>query len=321
MRSGPHSSGTLSVRLSRTLPRVGTLLVILAAVGLLAVSPIRASSWSASLSYAWGNGAVNCVFNASTPAVIVSATHLTGTGMGLGLEQVDERTPGGTTVATAVTSSVPWDPVNDSTSVWFDMNYSGTVPVTNATVPSHQDGVVQLNLDFGLTRNLSVPTHADQVFFTLSLSGWPWQGSQDNLALVVPVWSAFATSEHVVVGSSSSPTVESLSTASGQPLEYFTAGTSANGTTGAPIPVSAETTLTAGKATTTLTLGPGVSGASALTYQATLGIIPSTHVLGLPLYDYAAVAGGAGLVALVVGVSTGRIRRRPSDLTYVEESE
>jgi hypothetical protein len=320
MRSVAPAHGVASVRLSRALPRVATLLVILVAVGLLTVAPARAATWTSNTSYAWGNGTVNCLFNATAPAVAASATQRNGTGMSLALERIDERNSSGAPVATAVMGAVPWDPVNTSTGQWFVMNYTRALPVTNPSVPSQQYGTVNLTLDFSLIRNLSDPT-ARQVTVALAIDGWPWQSSQDRLALVVPIWSTFPGAEHIVTGSSTDSTVASVSTASGQTLESFTAGVSATANAGGNIPVSAQSTLAGGVATVTLTLGAGVGGATSIAYGATLSILPSAAVLGLPLYDYAAVAGGAGLVALFVGVGTGRLRRRPSDLIYVEESE
>jgi len=320
MRSVPLPRGTPRVRLSRTLPRVGTLLVLLAVAALVAVTPARAA-YSDYGPYSWSNGTVLCVFNDTQPSVTVSATDLNGTGMGAGLDQITELSPTGTTVANAVMSSVAWNPTDDSTATAFVMNYSESVPVMSPGTSSHVVGTVQVAVNFALNRNPTGAAQADQVAFELSIQGWPWQSTQDTLALVVPIWSAFAMTEHVVVGSLTSPRVESVRTANGQSLEYFEAGASANATGGSSVAVSAQTTITSGIATTTLTLGPGAGGASALTYQATLGITPSTRVLGLPLYVYAAVAGGAGLVALVVGVGTRRLRRQPSDLTYVEEPE
>jgi hypothetical protein len=319
MRSGP-SLGSPRARLSRTLPGLASLLVLCAVVSLLAVSPARAA-WGGAQSqpYQWTNGNVLCVFNATLPSVTVSADGVNDTGMGAGLDQINELSSTGATVASAVMSSVAWDPVNQSSSEWFVMNYSEPVNVIPASAPSAPAGTVLVTISFALDRSLANASLADQVGFQLTIQGWPWQSHQDTLALVVPIWSAFATTEHVVVGTSTSPRVESVRTSSGQPLEYFEAGTSASTGTGVPVTVAAQTTLTNGIATTTLTLGSGAGGASTLAYSATLGITPGTRVLGLPLYDYAAVAGGAGLVALVVGVGTRRVRRQPSDLTYVEE--
>jgi len=321
MRSVPFPNGSPSARLSRALPRTGTFLVLLAIVALLSVGSARAA-WSGSPSspYAWSNGSVLCVFNDSLPSVTVSASSLTGTGMGVGLDQLSELAPSNAAVASAVMSSVVWDPSNESSAQWFVMNYSQTVPVMSVAAPSHSVGSVQIALNLALARGSADASHADQVSFQLSILNWPWQSPQDTLALEVPIWSAVSTSEHIVVGSPSSTRVESVSNASGQPMEYFQASDSANGTSGA-MAVSAHTVVVAGKGSTTLSFGSGAGGSKAIAYQATLGITPGTRVLGLPLYDYIAVAGGAGLLALVVGVGTRRVRRRPSDLTYVEESK
>lgn len=295
------------------------LLVLLAVATLVAVAPARASAWPATQSYVWSNGTVICDFNASAPTLAVSASALSHSGMDIGLDQVLELTPAGTPVASATVGTVTWDPANDSSSQWFVMNYSQAVPVVSASMPSHQVGTAQVGLAFSLVRNLSLPSPADQVSYTLTIGGWPWQGSPDRLEFVVPIWSAFPSAEHVTVASAVSPTVQSVSSSTGQPLEYFTADTTAHSATGNTIPVTADTTVAGGTATMVLTLAPSASGASLVTYHATVGISPSTPVLGIPVYVYAAVGGGAGLIALFVGVATRQIRRHPSDLTYVEE--
>lgn len=322
MRSG-LATGLHCVRLSRTLRRAGALLIFFAIAGLLAVTPVRAM-WGGygPEAYEWTNGPVLCVFNGTLPVVTVSATTLNGTGMGAGLDQINEISPAtGQVVASAIMSSVEWEAQNASSSSAFVMNYSDSLNVTSPTAPAVTLGSTLVTLHFTLERAPTNPTQADQVTLQLWIQGWPWQSVQDTLALVVPLWSAFSATEHVVVVSPTTSRVESVRTSNDQPMEYFEASNSATTGTGATVPVSALTTLTGDVATTTLTLGSGAGGSSAITYQATLGITPSTRVLGLPLYDYAAVAGGAGLVALVVGVGTRRVRRGPSDLTYVEESE
>jgi hypothetical protein len=323
MRSGPAYRGTVRVRLSRTLPRVGTLLVLLGAVGVLALSPARAAYGGTDVeTYQWTNGSVLCVFNETAPTVTLSATGLHDTGLGAGLAEINEISPTtGTIIAVASMSSAAWEPEDTSDSQWYSMNYTQWLNVTSATTDGKVLGAAWISLNFSLARTPANTTVADQVNFQLVIQHWPWQSTQDTLALVVPIWSAFSTSEHVVVGSPTTPRIESVRNSNGQPLEYFQAGPSATSGSGAGISVTPQTTLTAGVAITTLTFGNAAGGASSLTYEATLDITPTTHVLGLPLYDYAAVAGGAGLVAFVVGVGTRRIRRRPSDLTYVEESE
>jgi hypothetical protein len=320
MRSVPHLRDTPRIRLSRMLPRVGTLLVLLAVVGVLAASPARAANWGQAVDpYAWSNGSVTCAFSSTLPSVTVSATGLNGTGMEAALDQVNEISPSGATIATGVVSGATWNPQNSSSTEWFVLNYTEQVTIVNATLPTQTLGLAWFTIQFALERAPPNATQADQVALQISVQGWPWQSPTDTLALVVPLWSAFPTSEHVVVASSTSPRVESVRTSNGQPLEYFEAGTSATTGTGVAVPVTSQTTVQAGIATTTLTLGRGAGGATQLTYQATMGITPSTRVLGIPLYDYAAVAGGAALVALVVGIGTRRVRSHPSDLTYVEE--
>ncbi len=323
MRRVPGPRRIPRPRLSRGLVGLGTLLVLLVGIALLAVAPARAAYGGEGMeSYSWTNGPVLCVFNATLPSVIVSASALSDTGIGAELSQINElNATTGSVVATATVSAAAWEGANDSTARWFVMNYTEWVNVSSVGQPVHAVGSAWVSIQFILSRPPTTAPEADEVAFQLTVQNWPWQAAGDRLALEIQTWSAYPTIEHMTVSSPTSQQVESVRTSTGEPLEYFLANSSAITETGLSIPVTPRTTIADGIATTTLTLGPGAAGSSALEYQATLGITLSTRVLGLPLYDYAAVASGAGLAALVVGVGTRRIRRRPSDLTYVEESE
>lgn len=309
-------------RLSRGLSVLGTLLVLMVGIALLAVAPARAAyGGEGTESYSWTNGPVLCVFNASLPSVVVSASALNDTGIGAGLSQIDElNATTGSVVATATMGSAAWEGANNSTARWFVMSYAEWVTVSSGGPPVHAVGSAWVSIQFVLSRPPTTAPEADEVAFQLTVQDWPWQAVGDRLALEIQTWSAYPTIEHMTVSSPTSQQVESVRTSTGEPLEYFLANSSAITETGLSIPVTPQTAIADGVATTTLTLGSGAAGSSALEYQASLGILLSTHVLGLPLYDYAAVGAGAGLVALVVGVGTRRVRRRPSDLTYVEES-
>ncbi|MCI4347738.1 MAG: hypothetical protein L3J97_03855 [Thermoplasmata archaeon] len=323
MRSVPLPNESPRVRLSRTLPRAGTLLVLAAVVALLAIAPVRAMPGGnpPPVAYSWNNGSALCVFNNSLPSVTVSAPGMMGTGMGAGLEQITELSAQGAPVADAVMSSVAWDPNDTSSATTWITSYGQAVPVFSTATPATPLGSVQVDLAFSLARAPANPAQAYQVSAQLSIQHWPWQSAQDTLALGLLVWSAYPNSEQVVVGSPTAMRIDSVSSSGGQSMEYFQASASASTSAGSPVAVTAHTTVTAGKGSTTLAFGAGAGGAASLSYQATLGITPSTHLLGFPLYVYAVVAGGAGLVALVVGAGTRSVRRRPSDLTYVEEAE
>lgn len=323
MRSVPLPNESPRVRLSRTLPRAGTLLVLAAVVALLAVAPVRAAPGGnpPPVAYSWDNGSALCVFNDSVPSVTVSAPGMAGTGMGAGLEQITELSTQGAPVAVAVMSSVAWDANNTSSATTWITSYGHVVPVFGTTTPATPLGSVQVNLVFSLARAPANPAQAYQVSAQLSIQHWPWQSAQDTLAVVVLVWSAHPNSEQVVVASPASMRIDSVSSSAGHSMEYFQASASASTAAGSSVVVTAHTTVTAGKGSTTLTFGAGSGGAASLSYQAILGITPSAQILGFPLYVYAVVAGGAGLVALVVGAGTRWVRRQPSDLTYVEEAE
>lgn len=322
MRS-ESTHGSSRVRLSRTRPHVGSFLVLGAVAFLLALSAVRAEpAGYGPEEYEWTNGSVLCVFNDSVPSVTVSAFDLNASGMVGGLAAVEEVSPTTeATVSVASMSSLSWEPENASSAAAYAMSYSEEVPVFTVGPSPTAAGVAGVSVTFTLDRTASSAAPSDQVSFQVSIEDWPWQSTQDTLALVVPMWSADAATEHLVVPSSSTARIESVSSSTGQMREYFEAGSTAETSTGTSVPVGVSSVETDGVATATLTLGSPAGGATGLTYSATFGIAPTTRVLGIPLYDYAAVAGGAGLVALVVGVGTGRIRRAPSDLTYVEESE
>jgi hypothetical protein len=318
--SSPHNPRP--PRRPRSLRWASVLCFAAAIVAVLSVAPAEAS-WSGGSgpSYQWSNGNVLCIFNASLPSVTVSASGRADSGLVAGLGQITELAPNGAVVARAATSAVAWDPSINSSATTFVMSYSQTIPVSSASSPAQNLGSVLVALNFGLPRSASTSL-ADQVSVALSITHWPWQNTtSDTLALILPLWPAVASSEHLVLASPNATRIDSVSSVSGQTLEYFQAGSWAQGPSGSSISVSALTTLSGGVASTILLLGPGAGGATTLTYQATIGILPGTSVLGLPLYDYLLVAGSAGLVTLVIGLGTRQLRRRPSKLTYVEESE
>ncbi len=312
--------GTPRVRLSRTLPRVGTLLVLLAVAALVAVTPARAAS-SDYGPYSWSNGTVLCVFNDTQPSVTVSATDLNGTGMSAGLDQIAELSPSGTPVTNAVISSVTWNPVDDSTATAFVMNYSDSVPVTSPGTPSHVVGAVQVTVNFTLHRNPTGASQADQVSFQLSIHGWPWQNTQDTLATIVPIWSAFTRRSTSSSGRSRVP----VSRASGRP-------TANRSSPPRPVPprtrrgflgrgLSPDNELPPPSRPRPSLSGRGSGGLSSLPTRPHWGLTraPGCSAFRCMITPPSRAERGWSPSSWAMG--TRRLRRHPSDLTYVEEPE
>jgi len=308
------------------------LLTTLAVVVLLGIPTAGAApalgrvSWS-DPGMSWTNGEVLCVFQPSAPEVAVSASDLANSGVTVAIASVEEVSSSGAVVATTPSSGFTWQVENRSTSLWYDESYSANLTVGPSATSVRSLGTVALRIDFllavsyveGATENLTAVT------MELSLSGWPWQASADHLVVFLSLVPSYPGTEHFETPASGSAMVTSVSNETGRSLEYFAAGTEATveGATGpsTATPVAPTWTIAPAAATVGLSVGTNVAQFSAMNYTAHVGIVLPASVAGLPLSDYLLVGGSAALIAAVVGLELRRVRRRPSDLIFVEEEE
>jgi len=318
-------AGALSIAAALS---VGLLLVVPSAAG----AP-RASAgigvvgaWTSS-GAAWSNGVVLCVFEPSAPEVAVSASNLANSGISVGITSVEEVSATGAVTGITPSDGMSWTVTNRTSSLWYDESYSAAVRVAPPASATATLGTVDLRVDFllpityveGVTENLSAVT------MQLSVSGWPWQASEDHLVVNLGLSPAFPGTEHFAAPTPNGSVVASVSNQSGRSLEYFAPGIEAvaQATTGPAqsTPVAPTWTLGAAGASLALAVGTSVAEFQTLNYTAHVGVFLPATVAGLPLSDYVVVGGVAALVVIVVGFGLRRARRSPSDLVYVEEEE
>lgn len=315
--SEPRSGGRIAFAVVGALALSVALLVTPATAG-----PVTASGWSL-VPISWNNGLVLCNFLSSQPGVAVSALSLAGTGLGIGASGMEEISPSGSVVASAPFSSQTWSPVNNSSGGWFDMFYSGQVPIlpTGATTPV---GTASARMDFILPSYAETPgQNLSAVNFTFSVSNWAWQHSGDSLRATISSWTSYPVSEEMHAGSAPGPILSAVSVATGQPLQYIIAPAFAvvTASSGAVSIVSAAPTvsLAGNNASVGVTFGNGSGSVRSLSYTSQVGIVLPRTLAGIPTY-YVVVAGSAGIAAtLSIAVTARRLRRAPSDLEFVEE--
>ncbi len=311
-------------------PTVGAILLALVVPVLLvpaaAASDGAVPGWTDG-AVSWTNGTVLCEFNPGSPGVTASSPALSQTGLSVGLSSIEEVNATGGTPAVASMYDATWLVTNLSSDDAFDLAFSSQVPlvdpVSQATV-----GSASVEVQFVLPAYAGADSGSvNQVTLEVGVSNWTWQASGDTLALLFPIAPAFPDHEQLIAPTAGGATVRSLSTQTGDPLETFTAATNAT-----VVPPGGPSTLVAAAPTftiqpelgfVTLAIGNASTGSfQSMNYTAVVNVVglPST-VLGLPLYDYALVAGGAGFVCVVVAAGVRRVRQRTSDLIYVEDDE
>lgn len=280
---------------------------------------------SPSASFGWSNGLVLCDFNLTSPSVAVSALDVSGSGLSSGVPEITEITSMGQAVAVASVANANWTVVNASTPDAFDLAYQAHVLLVAPSGPATRIGSVDVHIDYILAEYAaSNADNLSSVTAVLQISHWTWQGPGDRLVITLPLWPTFVHAEYLSSQSPAGPEITSSSNATGDPREYFLLSDDATATpaSGAPklVHVWPEVSLNPSFASVNLTVGSGAGAFTSLTYTALISIpLPST-VANLPLYEYVLVGGTATVVSIVVAAVTRRVRQRPSDMEYVEET-
>jgi hypothetical protein len=183
-------------------------------------------------------------------------------------------------------------------------------------------GSVAVRVTYSLNLSARGQSISNVVAMNLEIRDWPWQSSIDMLRATLSFSPAYNGTERLVTGGGPGSLFTSVSNRTGVPREYFVAGTQAaisGSATPAMIGVSSHLTLRSQTAQVSLTFGNQSEKFSSLNYSSIVGIVVTPVALGPPSYDYALVGGGAGLVALLVGIGVRQLRRRPSNLLYTED--
>ncbi len=294
---------------------VAAVAIVLVVLLLPSLAQAAAPAWADPPS--WGNGVVFCAFESDLPGLTASPASAIGTGLsvqGLSLQERD----GVRIVAWADFSASDWTVTNASDEDTFDLEYNASVPVVNATGGV---GAVTVGIDFVLPAYSGAdPAPANVVVMGMYLAGWPWQSGLDLLVLSVTLAPA-SSDEHLAYADATGGNVSSVANASGATIGAFLPG--AAGTVSVPgsppSSIAALSSATPNGTRATVTSSFSASGEyRTLDYASHVEInVPST-VAGLPVADYVLVGGAAAVIVAVVGLGGRRIRRRPSDLVFVE---
>ncbi|MGD0588328.1 MAG: hypothetical protein ABSA63_05990 [Thermoplasmata archaeon] len=300
----------------------GSVLLLLVPV---ATATAPSASWGIAPP-SWSNGLVLCEFSGTAPMVGVSALALAETGLSASVGSISEVTSGGVVQANASLSSTVWTATNFSNDDAYDLGYTAHAPVTGSAAPFHLLGAVDLRVDFVLPIYSGSPSGpTDTVSMGILVSNWSWQGSGDHLVLTLHAWPSYAGSEHLLLGSSPGLLVSGVATSGGATLEEMSASTSAVANPASPTPVSiaAAPSVTGNSAfgVVSVSFGSNAGEFSGLSYSSTVHVLLPTTIAGIPTTDLVAVGGTAGLVTVLIALAARRARRRPSDLTYVNEEE
>ncbi len=283
------------------------------------------ADWS-STELAWSNGVAQCIFVPGTPTVAVSAMSLAGSGLSATLASLDEVTASGNVTAVAALSSANWSSTNLSNPDRFDMAYATDVPIVSPVDSAQVLGSVGLRVDYLLPAYADSPgTNLRNVTQEVTIANWTWQGTGDRLVFSVSLWPTFTALERLTAPSPTSYSVMSVEVSTGEPRESFDLGRSANislpgkGSFLAPVTPEAQVALQGAYASVGLWVGAVAGEFRSLSYVSVIALPVPKALAGLPPYEYAA-AGGAGFVAVaVLALTARRLRRKPSDLTFVEE--
>jgi hypothetical protein len=270
----------------------------------------------------WSNGDVLCIFAPYTPGVTVSSPNLNGTGMWATLAQVTEVGSHGV-VATANLSAGTWTVSNRSSEDFYDVAYAGSAPI-ESSVTEAALGSVDLQVNFML------PAYDDtnlgpvnEVVLSVTVANWSWQSPGDSLSLELPMALAYPGTEHFALGGEPGALLSGISNSSGQTLQYLSTTQLASASNGSGLPTNVAVTPVATvdpeSASVTLAFGTQAGSFESLNYTTALGVALPATIAGIPTIDFALVGGAAVLASLGIAAGVGVIRRRPSDLEFVEE--
>ncbi|MGA8665102.1 MAG: hypothetical protein WB809_08615 [Thermoplasmata archaeon] len=322
-----HARSQTRTRRRRLGSAVALLATVLLAVAL-ATLPVNGAgaaptAWT-TYSTSWTNGVVLCSFDATAPVVTVSSPTMNDTGLWASLGEIQEVGPGGI-VASAELSQGSWVASNLSTDDWFELSYSGQVPIV-AVGASSASGSVDLQVDFILPAySGATPGPTNEVTLAVHLTNWSWQNSHDSMDLLLPFAAAFPGGEHLAVGGPAGALLTGVSNASGDSLQYLSASQQAVASTpgGAPTNLSVTPSLVVlpESATVTIAFGTQAGAFPSLNYTTAIGIVLPATVAGIPILDFAVVGSVAVVASLAIAVGVRTVRGRPSDLEYAKEEE
>jgi hypothetical protein len=274
----------------------------------------------------WSNGLVLCDFADARPWVTVSALSLGGTGIEADLGSVLEETSDGVVVSHTDAASAVWTAQNLSGADAYDIQYSAKLALASVAQPSAPPSWVYAQVEFILPAYSGTEVGAwDTVTMHVGISNWSWEATGDHLEMEFTAWPSNLSTERLTLERTSGVLVSSVDAASGAPLEDLSAAGIAAVDPGTPQAgtVSASPVVAANGSSAEIAVAFGADGASfsALNYSAEVRVLIPPTVAGIPTIDLVAAGGAGALIAVLIAAGAHRIRRRPSDLTYMKPEE
>lgn len=321
----PSSSSNLRRRLRSSLFPAGGL--ALAAV-LLLLAPSAAAApglpgWTNATPESWTNGLVLCDFAATSPTVAVSALAREGSGLTLLPTSFVELRSNGSVAAVANVTAVVWAVANRSTDDAYDLHYSAHVELTAPTPSTTPVGSADLAVDFVLPAYHDSPAGAtDQVAVNLTVSNWTWQATGDALEIGFGAWPTYAGSETLLPAASDGWLLTSRSNATGADFEQFGVASEAEAepAQGPATNVTATARATVSDTFASISVAFAAAGEfRALAFTAHVGVILPATIAGIPTYEFVLVVAAGAVTTVALAGLVRHVRRRPSNLAYVDE--
>ena len=324
-RTGTGSPSRRGAFLCRTLGVVALGLLLLVASGAVSAAPGTRYGWPPQ-GNSWTNGVVRCEFPAQNPTVSVSALGQNGTGLSAAPDLIEELSPNASVVAVAPLANANWTAGNASTADLLDVVFSTSAPIWLPTLSGPPLGAVNVSVSYRLSASPgSSLANRSEVDAVWTVSNWSWRGPTDQLALRASLWPTFPNNETLEAGPTSAPALISRAVSTGALREYLSLSGTANASSGgaAPlaVPVTAQLSVSPASASVSVRISSAAGAFRTLEYVVTLGLPVPSIVTSLPLSDYLLVAGAGIAIVLAVAFGSWRVRRRPSDLEFLEEEE
>jgi hypothetical protein len=272
----------------------------------------------------WTNGVVLCQFNATAPAVAVSALGMGPMGMSLGSVSLSEVAPNGSVEGALAVGGLSWTVRNLTSEASYALNYSVHAPM-EAVADGPSVGSADVGVEFVLADDSGLPIGpTDTVEVLFSVANWSWQGSGDHLVLSFAAGANVPATERLAAASVAGWVVTSTSNASGSETARMGVNATAivaNGSAAARsvAAVTSVAMLSSAAARVTVAFAPSAGEFSSLQFAARVGIVLPATVAGIPIAELLAALLAGGIVSVGVAVLTRSVRRRPSKLVYVEE--
>jgi hypothetical protein len=274
----------------------------------------------------WTNGLVLCNFARAEPTVAVSLLNQPKSGLNASLATLEEFAPGvgagSGVVAVASSNKGNWTWSNLSDPEAFGILYVAHLPEHPTTNPSTTSGIVRTSVEYSLPAYHDHGLAANVVTMNVSITGWNWVGTGDELTFHLPVWLPFLGAERLVTSAGGSVGISTVSNSTGSTLETIVPGTSAlifgmNGISSS-VPVSAQVSVSSVQAEMILALNRSAGEFRSANLTIAIGVLLPPALAILPWYDYALVGGAGGGLILGLVATYRRVRARPSELFYAE---